>query len=348
MNIGIMGASGYAGGELIRLLLHHPEVEIELATSSRFAGEFVYVVHPNLRGSTKLKFTPPNIQMISETCDIIFLATPHGVSKDFVGDFLDAGVRVVDLSADFRLKSPKDYPLWYGWEHPHPELLADSVLGIPELHRNEIRDASLVSCSGCMAGASILGLAPLVKTDFFDMERIVIDAKIGSSGGGSDPTLASHHPERFGALRPYKVVGHRHIAEIEQELSMVSGKPVRVGFTPHAVNMARGILSTIHIWLNHPLRDREVWTVFRGAYSDEPFIRFVKSRKGLYQLPDPKVVVGTNFCDIGFELDQHAERLVVFSAIDNLVKGAAGQAIQCLNVMLDLDERTGLEHVGLH
>jgi len=316
MKIGIMGSSGYAGGELLRLLLPHPEAEIEFATSSRFAGEFVHMVHPNLRGSTKLKFTPPSVQGMAEACDLVFLATPHGVSKDMVGDFLEAGVRVVDLSADFRLKDPADYPTWYGWEHPHPEMLAEAVFGIPELHRKEIADANLVACSGCMAGASILGLAPLVKTDFVDKERIAIDAKIGSSGGGSDPTLASHHPERFGTLRPYKVVGHRHIAEIEQELALAGGDPV--------------------------------WAAFRGAYSDEPFIRLVKSRKGLYQLPDPKVVAGSNFCDIGFELDPHAGRLVVFSAIDNLVKGAAGQAVQCFNVMLGLDERTGLEHVGLH
>ena len=348
MKIGIMGASGYAGGELLRLLLPHPEAEVEFATSSRFSGEFVHMVHPNLRGSTKLKFTPPSIPRMTEDCNLIFLATPHGVSKDMVGDFLEAGVRVVDLSADFRLNDPKDYPKWYGWEHPHPELLSDAVFGLPELHREEIRGANLVACSGCMAGASILGLAPLVKTAFVEKERITIDAKIGSSGGGSDPTLASHHPERFGALRPYKVVGHRHIAEIEQELTLAGGHLLKVGFTPHAVNMARGILATIHIWLNRPLRDRDIWAAFRKAYSDEPFIRLVKSRKGLYQLPDPKVVSGTNFCDIGFELDPHAGRLVVFSAIDNLVKGAAGQAVQCFNVMQGLDERTGLEHVGLH
>jgi N-acetyl-gamma-glutamyl-phosphate/LysW-gamma-L-alpha-aminoadipyl-6-phosphate reductase len=348
LKIGIMGGSGYAGGELLRLLLPHPKAEVEHVTSSRFAGELVYMVHPNLRGSTKLKFTLPSVQEMSEKCDFVFLATPHGVSKDLMGDFLEAGVRVVDLSADFRLNDPADYPRWYGWDHPHPEILADAVFGIPELHREEIREASLVACSGCMAGASILALAPLVKTSFVEMERIAIDAKIGSSGGGSDPTLASHHPERFGALRPYKVVGHRHIAEIEQELALVNGDSVRVGFTPHAVNMARGILATIHVWLNQPLRDRDVWASYREIYSNEPFIRLVKSRKGLYQLPDPKVVMGTNFCDIGFELDPHAQRLVVFSAIDNLVKGAAGQAVQCFNVMQGLDERTGLEYVGLH
>ncbi len=193
MKIGIMGASGYAGGDLLRLLLQHPEAEIIFATSSRFAGEFVYMVHPNLRGSTNLKFTPPNVENMTETCDLIFLATPHGVSKDFMHELLNAGLRVVDLSADFRLKNPDDYSIWYEWKHPHPELLKDAVLGIPELHRDDIKDANLVACSGCMSGATILGLAPLIRTDFINNEKITIDAKIGSSGGGSDPTLASHH-----------------------------------------------------------------------------------------------------------------------------------------------------------
>jgi N-acetyl-gamma-glutamyl-phosphate/LysW-gamma-L-alpha-aminoadipyl-6-phosphate reductase len=348
LKIGIMGASGYAGGDLLRLLLQHPEAEIKFATSSRFAGEFVYMVHPNLRGVTKLKFTPPNVANMAESCDIVFLATPHGISKDFMHEFLNAGLRVVDLSADFRLKNPDNYPTWYGWEHPNPELLKDAIFGIPELHRQDIKDAHLVACSGCMSGASILALAPLMNTNFVSKEKITIDAKIGSSGGGSDPTLASHHPERFGALRPYKVVGHRHIAEIEQELSLITGAPIRVGFTPHAVNIARGILVTIHIWINRPIRDRDVWTAYRNSYSDEPFIRIVKSKKGLYQLPDPKVVAGTNYCDIGFEIDPHAKRLVVFSAIDNLMKGAAGQAVQCFNVMSGLDEKTGLDFYGLH
>jgi N-acetyl-gamma-glutamyl-phosphate/LysW-gamma-L-alpha-aminoadipyl-6-phosphate reductase len=348
MRIGIMGGSGYAGGELLRLLLSHPEAEIELVTSSRFAGEYVHMIHPNLRGSTKLKFTPSSVKAMAEGCDLVFLATPHGVSKDMVPAFLEAGIRVIDLSADFRLKDPADYPTWYGWEHPHPELLGEAVYGIPELHRERIREADLVACSGCMAGASILALTPLVKTGFVEKERIAIDVKIGSSGGGSDPTLASHHPERFGAIRPYKVVGHRHIAEIEQELAFAGGDGVRVGFTPHAVNMARGILATIHIWLTRPLENRDVWAAYRGAYSDEPFVRMVKSRKGLYQLPDPKVVAGTNFCDIGFQLDPHTDRLVVFSAIDNLVKGAAGQGVQCFNLMFGLDERMGLDYVGLH
>ncbi len=294
-----------------------------------------------------MKFTPLNLHELTEQCELVFLATPHGASKDIAPTLLENGVKIVDLSADFRLKEEADYPKWYGWEHDHPELLKEAVYGLPELHREEIKKADLIACPGCMASASILALAPIVKAGFIDKDKIVVDAKIGSSGGGSTPTPAGHHPERFGGLRPYKVVGHRHTAEIEQELNTVGGE-VKVALSPHSVNMARGILATCHVWPTQPLEDRDVWRAYRGFYADEPFIRIVKYRKGLYQLPDPKVVVGTNYCDIGFELDKHVERLVVLSAIDNIVKGAAGQAIQCFNLMLGLDERTGLNLIGFH
>ena len=348
MKVGVVGGSGYAGGEILRLLMRHPEAEIMAVTSRRFAGDYLYNIHPNLRGVTNLKFTPHEVSQIINKVDQVFLATPHGVSKDFVSEYIDAGVKVIDLSADFRLKDPEAYPKWYAFEHPHPEMLEKAVYGLPELHRDEIKNADHVACAGCMSGASILALAPIVKTGLVDTSKIAIDVKIGSSGGGTSPTPASHHPERFGGLRPYKVVGHRHIAEIDQELSLATGTNIRVGFTPHSVNMARGILTTSHLWLNEPIRDSNIWKAYRGAYGEEPFIRLVKSKKGLYQLPDPRVVVGTNNVDIGFMLDKHVNRLVVFSAIDNIVKGAAGQAVQCFNVMLGVSEKTGLDLVGMH
>jgi len=348
MIAGIIGGSGYAGGELLRLLLRHPMVEVSHVTSRRLAGEFVHVVHPNLRGLTSLKFSPLSLSDMVDNCDLVFCATPHGTTKDIASSLLEAGLKVIDLSADYRLKDPSAYPEWYGWEHPHPELLGVSVFGLPELHREEIRDADLVACPGCMAGASILALTPLIMKGFIESDRIVVDAKIGSSGGGSEPTYAGHHPERFGGVRPYRAVGHRHTAEIEQELGLISGSGVKIAFTPHSVNMARGILVTCHAWATRPLEDRDVWKAYRGSYNDEPFVRIVKSKKGLHQLPDPKVVVGTNHCDIGFELDPHTGRLVAFAAIDNIVKGAAGQGVQCLNVMMGLEERTGLELVGFH
>jgi N-acetyl-gamma-glutamyl-phosphate/LysW-gamma-L-alpha-aminoadipyl-6-phosphate reductase len=348
MKITIVGGSGFVGGELVRLLLRHPEAEIGLVTSNRYAGEFLYTIHSNLRGHTSTTFSPYNEERIVEESEIVFMATPHGVSKDVVPRFIEAGLKIVDLSADFRLRDPVAYPKWYGWEHPHPELLDKAIFGLPEIHRAEIKGSQLIACSGCMAGASILVLAPIVRAGMVDPAKIVVDAKIGSSGGGSTPTPANHHSERFGSLRPYQVTGHRHIAEIEQEVEVASGTPISIGFTPHSMNISRGILITAHLWLNQAVRDRDIWKAYRGMYNDELFIRFVKSKKGLNQLPDPKNVLGTNFCDIGFMIDDHVDRLVAFSSIDNIVKGAAGQAIQCFNVQNGFDEKTGLDLIGFH
>jgi N-acetyl-gamma-glutamyl-phosphate/LysW-gamma-L-alpha-aminoadipyl-6-phosphate reductase len=273
---------------------------------------------------------------------------PHGGSVSLVPKLLEAGLKVIDMSADFRLKNPEDYDKWYGWKHANPQLLKEAAYGLPELHRQEIKNASLVACPGCMATATILALAPVIKADLVETNRIVVDAKIGSSGGGSKPSIASHHPERFGGVRPYKVAGHRHVAEIEQELNALSSEPVTVSFTPHAVNMVRGILATIHVFPKTPLASKDVWKTLRSQYEGEPFIRFVKYQKGCYQLPDPKVTLGTNFCDIGFELDPHANRLLLFSAIDNMVKGASGQGVQCMNIMMGIDETTGIKSTGFH
>ncbi|HSQ49385.1 MAG TPA: N-acetyl-gamma-glutamyl-phosphate reductase, partial [Candidatus Deferrimicrobiaceae bacterium] len=261
---------------------------------------------------------------------------------------LDLGLKVVDMSADFRCKNPKDYETYYGWSHAHPEMLKEAAYGLPELHREEIKKAKLVACPGCMATSAILGLAPIVKAGLIDNSKIVVDLKVGSSGGGSKPNLASHHPERFSGVRPYQVCGHRHTAEVEQELSALAGESVKIAFTPHAVNMVRGILATIHAWPNQPIASKDLWKALRGMYGSEPFVRLVKYLKGPYQLPDPKIVMGTNFCDVGFEIDEHANRLIIFSAIDNMTKGAAGQGVQCLNLMMGLDESTGLKSTGFH
>jgi len=252
------------------------------------------------------------------------------------------------MSADFRLKNPEDYDKWYGWKHTNPQLLKEAAYGLPELHREEIKGARLVACPGCMATATILPLAPAIKAGFVEENHIVADVKIGSSGGGSKPTIASHHPERFGGVRPYKVATHRHVAEVEQELNALSSEPVTVAFTPHAVNMVRGILSTVHTFTKTPLTSKDLWKALRSTYEGEPFIRFVKYQKGPYQLPDPKVTLGTNFCDVGFELDPRTNRLLLFGAIDNMVKGASGQGVQCLNIMMGIDEETALKSAGFH
>jgi N-acetyl-gamma-glutamyl-phosphate/LysW-gamma-L-alpha-aminoadipyl-6-phosphate reductase len=347
--VGIIGGSGYTGGELLRLLLFHPKVEVTQATSRENIGEYIYRIHSNLRGVTDLQFSEPNISKTIEKCDLVFTATPHGTSAKLIPKFLQAGLRVIDLSADFRLKNPEDYPRWYGWDHPHPDLLKEAVFGLPELHRNEIKDAKLVACPGCMATSAILALAPAIKADLIERDKVVVDTKVGSSGGGMKPSRATHHSERYGVVRPYKPIGHRHIAEIEQELNLLSGSnDVKVAFSAHAVNIVRGILCTVHGFLKQKLEAVTIWKTFRSFYQNEPFIRLVRDRKGLYRYPDPKIVIGSNFCDIGFELDEHANRLVIISALDNLMKGAAGTAVQNMNIMLGVDEKTGLQYPGLH
>jgi len=348
MRVGIVGASGYVGGELLRLLLPHPQVEVTVATSRGLSGDFLYRVHPNLRGMTKLKFTNPKPQEITDACDFLFTATPHGASAKIVPQFLENGLKIVDTSADFRLHNPDDYQKWYNLTHPCPELLGKAVYGLPELHREEIKKANLVACPGCMAISAILALAPVVKEGKIERDKIVVDTKVGSSGSGAKPSLSTHHAERYGVVRPYKPAGHRHTAEIEQELSALAGDGIKISMSTHAVNMVRGILATCHAFLTSPWTIKDVWRCYRGFYGEEPFIRFVRDFKGVFRFPDPKTVVGSNYCDIGFEIDDHANRLVVMSAIDNLVKGAAGTAVQCMNLMLGLDEQTGLEQPGLH
>ncbi len=295
-----------------------------------------------------MKFSDNDVDKVADSSELVFTSVPHGQSRKIIPSLIERKVKVIDLGADFRLKDPKAYETYYHLKHENPELLEGAAYGLPELHRSEIRKSQLVAVPGCMATATILGLGPVLKAGLVDEQHIAVDAKIGSSGAGANPTIASHHPERSSGVRPYKTVGHRHIAEIEQELALLTGRPLTVAFTPHAVNMVRGILATIHAFTSRTFDEKEVWRAYRESYSQEPFIRLVRDRKGLYRLPDPKMTVGTNNCDVGFELDEHAGRLVVLSAIDNLMKGAAGQAVQCFNIMTDTDEHTGLLVHGLH
>jgi len=348
LRIGIIGGSGYVGSELLRLLLLHPQAEVTMVTSRQSVGEYIFNVHPNLRGLTQLKFVPQDMTELQKNCDLIFTATPHGGSVNLVPKLLEAGLKVIDMSADFRLKNPADYETYYGWKHAHPEMLKEAAYGLPELHREEIKNARLIACPGCMATSAILGLAPVVKAGLVDKDKIVVDLKVGSSGGGSKPSISSHHPERFSGVRPYKVVGHRHIAEVEQELNALTNELVKISFTPHAVNMVRGILATIHTFPKQPITSKDVWKALRGLYEGEPFIRLVKYQKGPYQFPDPKVTMGTNYCDVGFEIDEHANRLLLFSALDNMTKGASGQGVQCMNILMGIDETTGLKSTGFH
>ncbi|HKG29805.1 MAG TPA: N-acetyl-gamma-glutamyl-phosphate reductase, partial [Nitrososphaeraceae archaeon] len=239
------------------------------------------------------------------------------------------------------------YVKWYGWEHPVPELLSKSVYGVPELHREEIKKAQLVSCPGCMAVTSLLALKPLIEHNLIDTEHIVVDSKIGSSGAGAKPNAGTHHAMRYGVIRPYKPAKHRHTGEIEQELGLIAKKTIKVSMSPHAVNIVRGILTTNHTFLTRPMSELEIWKIYRSSYNGEPFLRFIRDKKGLYKFPDPKFVIGSNFCDIGFDIDEDNQRLVSLSASDNLMKGAAGSAIQNMNVLYGFDEMDGLKYTPL-
>lgn len=347
VRVGVVGASGYAGGELLRILLLHGGVEVAVATSREHKGDFVHRVHPHLRKVSSLKFSEPSIDELTKKCDLVFLAVPHGASAEVAPKLLEAGLRVVDLSADFRLRDGGDYPKWYGWEHPRRDLLEKAVYGLPELHREEIKRAQLVANPGCIAEAAILSLAPIFKARLVDLEHVVVDAKVSSSGAGLSVSLASHHPEHSNLVRAYKPVMHRHTAEIEQELGLLAGRRPRVALTPHAIDMVRGILATGHCFLTKEVSAQELWRAYREMYQNEPFVRIVKEHKGLHLLPDTKNVIGSNFCDVGFEVDPHANRVVTFGALDNLVKGASGQAVQNMNIMLGFDEREGLEFPGV-
>src|ERR671922_197733 len=245
MKVGVVGASGYVGGELLRLLVAHPKIDLSMVTSRQKAGEYVHRVHPSLKGFVDITFSPMDMEKLTDNCDLVFTSVPHGKANKIVKDLYDRGMKVIDLSADFRLKNPKDYVKWYGWEHPFPEMLSKSVYGVPELHREEIKNAQLVSCPGCMAVTSLLALTPLIENDLIDTEHVVVDSKIGSSGAGQKANAGTHHAMRYGVVRPYKPAKHRHTGEIEQELSMVAKKQIKVSMSPHAVNIVRGIPTTL-------------------------------------------------------------------------------------------------------
>jgi N-acetyl-gamma-glutamyl-phosphate/LysW-gamma-L-alpha-aminoadipyl-6-phosphate reductase len=344
-NVAVIGGSGYAGGELVRLLLDHPGTNLTQVTSERNAGKFVRSVHPNLRKRTDMKFT--SIDAVTDA-DVIFIALPHGVSMGKMVELRRKARIIIDLSSDFRLRDKADYPTWYGHEHEHPEMLSEFTYGIPELHRDEIRESDLISSAGCMATTTILGLWPLYKAGVADLSKpIVVEAKTGSSGSGGSPGLGSHHPERSGVIRSFKPTGHRHTAEVIQELT-VDGRAPQVAFSATSIEAVRGILATSHVYLNEPLTDKDLWAIYRGAYGKEPFVRIVKESTGIHRYPEPKILSGSNYCDVGWERDPHSNRIVVMAALDNLMKGAAGQAVQAFNLRAGFCETLGLEFAGLH
>lgn len=341
LRVAIVGASGYTGGELLRLLLDHPRVDVAQATSESSAGKFVRATHPNLRGRTELKFvTAAEV----EACDLLFLALPHGEAARRLDHWDSLAGRIIDLSADFRLADPENYQRWYGKPHPAPQSLTRFAYGLPEANRDAIRATRCISGVGCNATASNLALLPLVRAGLAAADKpIVVDLKVGSSEGGNKSSLASHHPERSGAVRAFAPTGHRHTAEVE---AVLGRGEIHLSVT--SIEMVRGAVATAHVWLNDGVSDKDLWQAYRGTYGEEPFVRIVKDRSSLYRYPEPKIVAGSNYADVGFELDAKSGRCVSICAIDNLMKGAAGTAVQGLNIMMGWPETDGLGFAGLH
>jgi N-acetyl-gamma-glutamyl-phosphate/LysW-gamma-L-alpha-aminoadipyl-6-phosphate reductase len=342
LRVAVVGASGYSGGELLRLLLAHPHVEVAAATSERLAGRYVHHTHPMLRGRTALRFST---RARLPACDVVVSALRHGESAEAIDVLRECAPLVVDLSADFRLRDAAGYRVWYGHDHPRPELLSSAAYALPEIDRSRVAGAQLLAIGGCVATAAILALLPLTRAGVVDSYQLtVVDAKVGSSAAGAQPGASSHHPHRSGAMRSFAATGHRHTAEIVQE----TGLP-RVALSVTAVEAVRGVLVTAHVPLRRDdVDDRALRAIMRDAYASEPFVRVIHDAQGLHRHPEPKILAGTNYCDVGFERDHHAPRAVILAAIDNLGKGAAGQAVHALNVRCGFDEGSGLEFSGLY
>ncbi len=341
IKIAVLGATGYAGIELVRLLTAHPNADIEIVGSQSFAGQKISDVYPNLSGILDKECTELDLEAVSK-CDVAFCALPHGASKEVIPQILERGVKVIDLSGDFRYDDAAVYEQWYGEKHSSPELLKESVYGLCELHRGKIKNARLIGNPGCYTTCSILGTAPLLANRAVETKNIIIDAKSGVTGAGRGLKLAQHFCECTESTKAYNIAKHRHTSEIEQELSHIAGENIMLSFTPHLIPQKRGILATIYANLSGKYTKSEILDMYKQYYKDEFFVR-VKDT-----LPETKHVAGSNFVDIGLEVDERLGRVVVVSVIDNIVKGAAGQAVQNMNILFGLDEKTGLANAGFY
>ena len=339
--VAIVGASGYTGEELVRLLLAHPNVDLVAATSRQSAGKTMAEIFPRLAhhiAATALKFSNSDPKQIARDAGLVFLALPHGLAAEFAKPLLAAGTRVVDLSADFRVKDANVYEDFYGHAHPAPDLLGRSVYGLPEIYRDQIRGAQLVACPGCYPTSILIPLRPLIRRKAIDRKTIVVNSMSGVTGAGRKAEVDYLFSECNESVRPYGVPKHRHLSEIEQELSLLAGERIVIQFTPHLVPVNRGIVTTICADIAGNVVKMDPALIFNGAYGEEPFVRLL----GDARLPDTKNVAGTNFIDVAWKIDKRTHRLVLMSAIDNIVKGASGQAVQCMNLMLRLPETAGL------
>jgi len=343
LKVAIVGASGYTGVELLRLLHCHPEVAITCVTSEQSAGKAISEVFPTLRSRYNLVLENLEPVRIADRADFIFTALPHKAAMEVVPTFLKLGKRVVDLSADYRLRDAKEYEAWYE-PHMNPALLEQSVYGLPELRREKIAGADLVANPGCYPTSVILGLAPLLKKKLIDSATIIADSKSGVSGAGRSAKVDNLYCEVNEGFKAYGVGGaHRHIPEIEQELSLLAGKQLKITFTPHLAPMDRGILSTIYATPTSAVSSAELLELYRAYYQGEAFVRILPEGS----FPSTSHVHGSNFCDIGLAVDNRTGRVVVVSAIDNLIKGASGQAVQNMNIMNGFPENLGLESLAL-
>ena len=343
MKASIVGASGYAGEELIRLLHGHPNVEIAHLTSERHTGERISKLYPHLKNIYENELeSMENVRRIAEGSDVLFIALPHGHAMKLVKELAELPVRIIDLGADYRFTDTAVYEEWYHVEHIDTH--ADRAYGLSELYREQVRSARIIGNAGCYTTASILALAPLVKAHLVHTDSILVDAVSGVSGAGRSPKESTHYPEFYDSFTAYGAVSHRHTPEIEQALHDVGGENITINFTPHLAPISRGILATCYATLHEGISADEIDEAFVSLYADEFFVRLL----GCGAYPATKQVRGTNYCDIAWHIDPRTHRVIVFSAIDNLVKGAAGQAIQNMNIAFGLDERTGLDLVPMY
>lgn len=345
IKVSVVGATGYLGGEVIRLLCNHPCAEIKSLTSNSSEGFPVWKYHPGLRTVLEKSFEAYDLEKVSSESDIVFCAVPHGAALDVAADLLGANddLKVIDLSADYRITDPQIYEKWYNVHHNQTSILKRAVYGLPELYKDKIKSTRMLANPGCYPTSAILGLSPLLKSFKVDPNSIIIDSKSGVSGAGRKLSEQTHYPECNESIKAYAVTTHRHTPEIEQELTSRMGKDVTVTFTPHLTPMNRGILTTAYASLEEPATPSAIAKVYKSAYSTKPFVRMME--KDMW--PETRFVRGTNFCDIQFKVDSRTDRVVVVSAIDNMIKGGAGQAIQNMNIMCGLDETTGLATTGM-
>lgn len=344
VNVGIIGATGYVGIEIVRLLQGHPGVNITSVVSQSFVGQKISDIYPNLKNVFDMECQNLDIDKITADADVLVTALPHGISKEVIPKLIEKGKRVIDHSGDFRYKSVKVYEEWYGIKHEMPHLLDKAVYGLPEFYRGEIKNAQIVANPGCYPTCTLLGIAPLLKNRLIETKNIIVDAASGVTGAGRSTELPYQFCECTENFKAYKVSNHRHTSEIEQEMGILAGEEMLISFTPHLAPMKRGMLSTIYANLKDTKSAAKLTALYKEYYKNDFFVRILDEGK----LPETKYVAGSNYIDISIVVDKRLNRAVILSSLDNLGKGAAGQAVQCLNIMSGLPEETGLTAPGLY